>query len=336
MTDKIILELTLDELKLIDKYVELNDETESVFDKIKYAYPQPKMTLQQEGEYAVVSYHDKVYYRLMNETTFSWYKRIVVIPSFPTPTLVMVEDAETERLLEGLYYNHIQVKKEKEQRTKTPVEECYKDWWGQYPETGTWDSFDDKRWQGFQAGYEFAYAISTAKEVMEKVQEEQKWDAVRESVKWCEEHPDKDPLDCLKPQTPEQTAQSLKEAFVEAQQTEKWKELQKKIDAPAEGIYDNIDVNKLLEKWEKDPPEFLKFELGQNLTDLIYDWWEDVFGNTDDTETCIDDLVTRIEEWLPKEQSAAGSQSLGVEDMVEGFNDCLKKIKSKLRNKKDT
>ena len=30
MTDKIILELTLDELKLIDKYVELNDETESV------------------------------------------------------------------------------------------------------------------------------------------------------------------------------------------------------------------------------------------------------------------------------------------------------------------
>ena len=37
-----------------------------------------------------------------------------------------------------------------------------------------------------------------------------------------------------------------------------------------------------------------------------------------------------------KEQSAAGSQSLGVEDMVEGFNDAIKKIKSKLRNKKDT
>ena len=73
-------------------------------------------------------------------------------------------------------------------KPKSPAEECYKDWWGQYPETGTWDSFDDKRWQGFQAGYEFAYAISTAKEVMEKVQEEQKWDAVRESVKWCEEH----------------------------------------------------------------------------------------------------------------------------------------------------
>jgi len=42
MTDKITLELTLEELKLIDKYVELNDETQSVFDKIKYAYPKPE------------------------------------------------------------------------------------------------------------------------------------------------------------------------------------------------------------------------------------------------------------------------------------------------------
>jgi len=41
-----------------------------------------------------------------------------------------------------------------------------------------------------------------------------------------------------------------------------------------------------------------------------------------------------VELWLPKSQSSSGSQSLGVEDMVEGFNDCLKKIKSKLRNKK--
>ncbi len=113
MTDKIILELTLDELKLIDKYVELNDETESVFDKIKYAYPQPKMTLQQEGEYAVVSYHDKTYYRLEGEVTFSWYIKKGVSANYPVPTLVMIEDAETERLLEGLYYNHIQVKKEK-------------------------------------------------------------------------------------------------------------------------------------------------------------------------------------------------------------------------------
>ena len=48
-------------------------------------------------------------------------------------------------------------------------------------------------------------------------------------------------------------------------------------------------------------------------------------------ETSIENLVDRIDKWLPKSQSAAGSQSLGVEDMVEGFNDAIKKIKGKLR-----
>jgi hypothetical protein len=221
VTDKITLELTLDELKLIDKYVELNDETKSVFDKIKVAYP------------------------------------------------------------------------------ISPVEECYKDWWGQYPETGTWDGFDEKRWQGFQAGYEFAYAISTAKEVMEKVQEEQKWDAVRESVNWCKEHQNQNPLDWLKPQTPEQVADGLKEAFREAVK---------------QGVVSSSTKP-------------------QTLTDLIYDWWEDVFTTHSDwdMETSIEDLVDQIELFLPKEQSAEGSQNAYVESAVEGFNDCLNKIKRKLR-----
>jgi hypothetical protein len=251
--------------KEIQKQIE---ELQEKLQKLEEIEKQPRMNLQQEGEYAVVSYHDKVYYRLEGEVTFSWYIKKGVSANYRVPTLVMVEDAETERLLEGIYYNHIQVKKEKEQRTKTPVEECYKDWWGQYPELETDSQYDDTRWQGFQAGYEFAYAISTAKEVMEKVQEEQeedewksvalrfgeklsgylsdgyyelspaawfRWavftygkgqqikDAVRESKKWCEEHPEESVEDWLKPQTPEQTAQSLKEAFVEAQQTENWK-----------------------------------------------------------------------------------------------------------------
>ena len=129
------------------------------------------------------------------------------------------------------------------EKTKSPVEEAYKDWWGEYPGTENWTS-DATRWQGFQAGYEFAYAISTAKEVMEKVQEEQKWDAVRESKKWCEEHPDKDPLDWLKPQTPEQVADGLKEAFREAVK---------------QGVVSSTK-----------PP---------TLYDLIADWWDEIFMN---------------------------------------------------------
>jgi hypothetical protein len=244
MTDKITLELTLDELKLIDKYVELNDETQSVFDKIKYAYPQPKMNLYREGEYAIVSYNDTTYYRLMGEdaTCFSWWIKKGVSANYPLPTLVMVTDAETERLLEGLYYNHIVVKKEKEERQK---------------------------------------------------------ELVRESVKWCEENPNENPLDCLKPQTPEQVADGLKEAFREAVK---------------QGVVSSHTKSK-------------------TLTDLIYRWWEDVFTTHSDwdMETSIEDLVDRIELFLPKEQSAAGSQNAYVESAVEGFNDCLNKIKSKLR-----
>jgi hypothetical protein len=46
---------------------------------------------------------------------------------------------------------------------------------------------------------------------------------------------------------------------------------------------------------------------------------------------CCDEIVDLVEKWLPKEQSAAGSQNAYVECSVEGFNDCLTKIKRKLR-----
>ena len=43
------------------------------------------------------------------------------------------------------------------EKTKSPVEEAYKDWWGQYPELETDSEYDEMRWQGFQAGFHFAY-----------------------------------------------------------------------------------------------------------------------------------------------------------------------------------
>ncbi len=52
---------------------------------------------------------------------------------------------------------------------------------------------------------------------------------------------------------------------------------------------------------------------------------------TSTSGTSIEDLVDQIQLWLPKEQSASGSQNVYVECTVEGFNDCLNKIKSKLR-----
>ena len=204
------------------------------------------------------------------------------------------------------------------EKTKSPVEECYKDWWGQYPETGTWDGFDEKRWQGFQAGYEFAWAIAHAKKVLEQVQEEQQED----------DYP-------YKKYTPEETEQSLKEAFVKAQQTEKWKEIQKKIDTPEE-IWMDEPVEGLVKELEKNPPEGLKFEMGETLEELIERWWCDGFTSKKyywDMETTIQDLCDRVFLWLPKEQFA-NSQNLYVELTVEGYNDAIKKIKSKIHNKK--
>ena len=71
----------------------------------------------------------------------------------------------------------------------------------------------------------------------------------------------------------------------------------------------------------------------KTLTQLVERWWCDTFTtHTDwDVDTSIADLVDQIQLWLPKEQSAKGSQNAYVECSVEGFNDCLTKIKSRLR-----
>jgi hypothetical protein len=37
------------------------------------------------------------------------------------------------------------------------------------------------------------------------------------------------------------------------------------------------------------------------------------------------------QKWLPKEQSAEGSQNVDVEILVDGYNDCLKEIREMLR-----
>ena len=46
---------------------------------------------------------------------------------------------------------------------------------------------------------------------------------------------------------------------------------------------------------------------------------------------CCDEIVDLVEKWLPKEQSAAGSQNVDTELLVDGFNDCVRKMKEMLR-----
>ena len=123
----------------------------------------------------------------------------------------------------------------------------------------------------------------------------------KEVVKQKDDYP-------YKKYTPEETEQSLKEAFREAVK---------------QGVVSSVD--KLSDDFMDEMVEKLR---GQTLYDVIADWWDDTFTKK---ETSLKELVNAIEEWLPKEQSAEGSQNAYVESAVEGFNDCLQQIKSKLR-----
>ena len=209
---------------------------------------------------------------------------------FPTPgtkcpetklEIKMTESDISKVLIEGDYATIMGVKYKRVEEPKTPVEEAYKEWWGQYPELETDSEYDDMRWQGFQAGYELAQPKAVP------VDDPPEYD----EIEWDEKDNSK-PMDEV--------------------------------------------VNKMLKKWEENPPDFLKFELGKTLEDLITRWWLDTHTVHKDWDvpTCVDDLIDQIQLWLPREQSHEGTQDVSVIDLVDGYNDCLTKIKSKLRNKR--
>jgi hypothetical protein len=85
-----------------------------------------------------------------------------------------------------------------------------------------------------------------------------------------------------------------------------------RIEEPQSKPMDEV-VNRLVKKYEAQ-------KLFNRLVDeLGYDF-----------DAC-NDVVDLVEDWLPKEQSAAGSQNVNTELLVDGFNDCLQKMKEMLR-----
>jgi hypothetical protein len=104
----------------------------------------------------------------------------------------------------------------------------------------------------------------------------------KEVVKQKDDYP-------YKKYTPEETEQSLKEAFREAVK---------------QGVVSSSTRT-------------------QNLTDLIYDWWEDVFTTHSDwdMETSIENLVDEISLWLPTEHDTNSYK----------WNECIRMIREKLR-----
>jgi DNA phosphorothioation-dependent restriction protein DptG len=138
-----------------------------------------------------------------------------------------------------------------------------------------------------------------------------------------------------KPQTPDQVDQGLRDAFRQAKKdgvmdaTPYLKQMTfksdiEKTEAEIKVLQKKLDLLKEIETH--------KSKKSETLYDIIADWWDEIFTNNNEAAETIESLVDRIEkEWLPKPQSAAGSQNVYVECSVEGFNDCLTKIKGKLR-----
>ena len=238
MTEPITLTLTLEELKLLDKYVEYGEETKELFDKVKQAYPQPKMEYQESGTVDKVEYNGHTYLRIMYDysTSFGgvWWKQIERHKS----PMNVVFDNETRNILEGLWFNQVK----KDEPTK-PMDE-----------------------------------------VMGRLENKYK-DAEENSASY---------------------------------------------------MTDEV-IEKMMKKWEENPPSFLRFELGKTLEDLITRWWDDVYDGIHqdwDREVAIDDLVDQIQLWLPREGSSEGSQDHYAIVATDAENALLQKIKSKLRNKK--
>ena len=128
-------------------------------------------------------------------------------------------------------------KLEELQRTKSPVEEAYKRWMGEYPPTTpSVDNYEDTRWSAFQNGYNAS----------QEPKKEQKWDVVRESVKWCEEHREESVEDYLTP-----NLQKIIDKMVEERKSQKlWNMVRDKLGYSIDLCDEIVD---LVEKWLPEP-----------------------------------------------------------------------------------
>jgi hypothetical protein len=162
--------------------------------------------------------------------------------------------------------------------------------------------------------YEIVDAVEEFQKPKEPEKEQQIKELVKESVKWCEEHQNESLEDYLRPKTPEQTEKSLKEAFVKAQQTEEWKETQRKIDEEDndKNFKNSLD---LIKEWgEKNKPP--------TLYEILMGWWINHLDMEQSDEEIVDGLVNIIgEKFIPPSRDRNGYE----------WEKCLKIMRDKLR-----
>ena len=73
-----------------------------------------------------------------------------------------------------------------------------------------------------------------------------------------------------------------------------------------------------------------KYKREKSFYDKLWEMVSKKVGDNTEADELTDWIVDLIREHLPKEQSAKGSQNAYVESAVDGFNDCLGKVKGEL------
>jgi hypothetical protein len=178
---------------------------------------------------------------------------------------------------------------------KTPCEIAYKRWWGEYPGTETWTVYDETRWVGFQKGYNTSYEETVSKfqpTPLEKLKESN-WYVDPKTLLKSNWEP--------KPQTPEETEKSLKDAMKTAKQN---------------GVFDEqepetLTLKNLLKKWEFNFA--FKWENPKNRTSELY-------------EEEVERFIQMFEEWMP---DAIGV--VGDDDWDDGYNSYRDALMEKLK-----
>jgi hypothetical protein len=98
------------------------------------------------------------------------------------------------------------------------------------------------------------------------------------------------------------------------------------------GVVDEPDWYDEVEWDEKDNPkpmdEVMDRLIKKYQSQKLWNMLRDELGYSVD---CCDEIVDLVEKWLPKEQSAAGSQNVNTELLVDGHNHCLQKMREMLR-----
>jgi hypothetical protein len=115
------------------------------------------------------------------------------------------------------------------------------------------------------------------------------------------------------------------------------KQVMKQIEEYPYKKYTPDEVADEVEWDEKDNPASIRFKIADEVVNKLikeqqaqklYNRLYDELGF--EFDTC-NDIVDIVEDWILEEQSASGSQNVNTELLVEGFNDCVRKMKEMLR-----